>query len=235
MLTEQLGQLGGLGRRDADDVVADDSVDLFGPVAAGLGQAADDLWRRPQGVVGPAGVDAFGREGEMEVTPGGEAGLLEQRNEPFTRRAGIRRRLEHDELTPADHVREAAGGVEQGREIRLPVAGQRRRHADQDRVGPLEAGVPGRRLDQLAETGELVRVDILDVGVPGLDRVDLPRVDVDGDDFGAGPRERDREWQPDVAESDNAHPHRSPTSVVRDIVDSWRQRHNLSCETAFMG
>ena len=55
------------GVETADDVVADLAVQLDGAVAAGLGQPGDDLRRGAQRVVRAAGIDALGREREVEV------------------------------------------------------------------------------------------------------------------------------------------------------------------------
>ena len=56
-------------------------VDLGGALGAGRRQAADDLRRRADRVVGPARVDALGREREREVRAGAQAGLLQQRDQ----------------------------------------------------------------------------------------------------------------------------------------------------------
>ena len=61
---EQLRELGGLGRADRHDPLAHAAVDRDGALGARLGQAADDLRRRADRVVGAAGIDALGREGE---------------------------------------------------------------------------------------------------------------------------------------------------------------------------
>ncbi len=47
--------------------------------------------------------------------------------------------------------------------------------------------------------------DVLDVGLARRDRLDLARIDVDGDHVAALLRERDRERQADVAQADDAY------------------------------
>ena len=64
---EQLRHLRDLEGGHRDELVADERVELLGAGAAGRREAADDLRRRAQRVVGAARVDALGREGDVEV------------------------------------------------------------------------------------------------------------------------------------------------------------------------
>ncbi len=140
----------------------------------------------------------------MEVAPGGKAGLLEQRRDALARRAGVGRGLEHDELIGLQHLGEAARGVDQRAEIRLAVARERRGHADDHSVGLGQPRVARGRVDLLLQLAEQLGGDVLDVGVAGLDRLDLARVDVDGDHVAALSGEGNGERQADVAEPDDA-------------------------------
>ena len=138
---QQLRELGDLGRRDRDDLVADVRVDGGGALGAARGEAADDLRRGAHRVVGAAGVDALGREREREVLAGAQAGLLQQRHEMLARGAGERGRLEHHDLVARDHVCERPRGGQQRAEIGLAVARQRGRDADEDRLGLVQVAV----------------------------------------------------------------------------------------------
>ena len=51
-----------------------------------------------------ARVDALGAERQMEVAPGGEPRLFEQRRHPLARRARVCGRLEHDQLIGLQHL-----------------------------------------------------------------------------------------------------------------------------------
>ena len=97
-------------------------------------EAADHLGRRPHGEVGAAGVDPLGRHSQVEVPPGASPsrssigcstsawcpGRWSTRAPPAGRGAGRADRL---------------GGADDDRDVRLAVLGQRRGHADQDRLG----------------------------------------------------------------------------------------------------
>ena len=62
---EQLGQLGRLGGRDPDDLIAHAPVELVGPVEAGRGDPADHLRRVAQRVVGAAGSTRSGEKARL--------------------------------------------------------------------------------------------------------------------------------------------------------------------------
>ena len=204
---EQLRELGDLGGGDRHDVVADAPVELDGAVGARRREAADDLRRVAQRVVGAAGVDALGREGEVEVLAGAQAGLLEQRNEVFPRRAGEGRRLEHDELTLRDHAGQRARGVQQRAEVGLAVARQRGRDADEDRLRLVQLDEPRREHAAVQDRAEALLRDVLDVRPAVAQRGDLGLVDVDADHVDAGLGEADGQRQPDVAHPDDPDAH----------------------------
>ena len=75
-----------------------------------------------------------GENATWKSRPGREPGLFEQRHEPLPGRARVRRRLQHDQLPLAQHARQRGGGVDHRPQVGLAVLGQRRRHADHDRV-----------------------------------------------------------------------------------------------------
>ena len=127
----------------------------------------------------------------MEVAAGGQPRLLEQRRDTLARRSRVGGRLEHDKLVGLQHLGEAARRVDQRPKVGLAVTRQRRRHADDHGVGLRQPGVARGRVNPLGELREQLRRDVLDVGLAGLDRLDLARVDVDRDHVAALLRERD--------------------------------------------
>ena len=204
---EQLGQLRRLGRAHGHDLVADQAVEVDRALRAHLGQAAHDLRRGADGEVLAAGVDALGREGQREVAARGQARLLEHGQQPLARGARVRRGLEHDELPRPQHPREGLGGVDQRAEVGLAVDGQRRRDAQQHRVGVRQRPHPRGRFEQVADPLQLSARNVLDVGLSGLQHGHLAGVDVHGDDALTRVREGDREREADVAHADDAHSH----------------------------
>ena len=73
---QQFGQLGGLRGGDGDDPVADAGVELGRSGQAFRRDAADHLGRVAQLVVGPTGIDALGRKGDVEVVADPQFGFL---------------------------------------------------------------------------------------------------------------------------------------------------------------
>ncbi len=144
----------------------------------------------------------------MEVLAGLEArALLEQRLDDLARRAGIRGRLEHDELTGLQPLCDVPDRARDDREVRLALLRQRRRERDQDRVGVAELVVVRRRADPplLDERRERLGRDVLDVARALVDPVDDALLDVDQDDVVAGLCEDLRQRQADVARPDDCH------------------------------
>ena len=98
--------------------------------------------------VGVARVLALGREGEEEVRPALQAGAPRGSAAPPRRwcrdRSSIRARRAGPGAGAGDRLR----GVDDVGEVRLAVRGERRRHADQDRVGlaePAKSAVASKR------------------------------------------------------------------------------------------
>ncbi len=90
-------------------------------------------------------------------------------------------------------------------QVRIAVAGEGGRDADQDRVGGRELGDLGRRLEALVAHGaDRLVGDRLDVGAAAVKAFGLCRVDVEADDPLTGLDECARKRQPDIAESDDA-------------------------------
>src|SRR5215210_403798 len=97
------------------------AVELDRPFGAGRRDPADDLRRVLRCPILAAGIDALRREREMEVLADAQAVALEQRKETLTSRAGIRRRLEHDQLPLLQSAREILDGAEHDRKVWLAL------------------------------------------------------------------------------------------------------------------
>ena len=178
---EQLRQLRRLGAGDAHDLVADEPVELRGALGAGLGQAADHLRRVAQREVGAARIDALGREGEVEVAPGRQARLLQQR-QPAAR-AWCPDRWS----TRAPRAARRAAPPRARARLRPAARGRARGCAS---AASARRSAP-RRLAPAARSAwshEAIRRDLLQRlrrrrprcrSSPALDRLDLARVDVD--------------------------------------------------------
>ena len=183
-------------------------VELDGPAQALVGQPADDLGRVAQRVVGAARVDPLGREGEEEVAPGRQAGLLQQRGEALARGAGVGGRLEHHQLARLQHVGERRAGVDQRLQIRLAVGGQRRRHRHHDGVDLGQVGVARRRGEALRDRLQALVGDVLDVRGPLVERPDHAGVDVHAHHVVPRLREGDDQRQTHVPKPDYSDLHR---------------------------
>ena len=105
-----------------------------------------------------------GEKARWKSRPGGQARLLEDRLQALAGRAGVGGRLEHDELALAQDRGQRAPGVGDVAEVGLALVGERRRHADQDRVAVGElAGSVVTRMSGRRPRQALVG-DVLDLG-----------------------------------------------------------------------
>jgi hypothetical protein len=77
---------------------AHEPVERFGTLGARVGETPEHLRGVAQREVGAPGVDALGAEREVEVTPGGQTGLLQDRQDPLACGSGVGGRLEHHQL-----------------------------------------------------------------------------------------------------------------------------------------
>jgi hypothetical protein len=192
------------------------------------GQAADDLRRVRQGELLVARVDALGREGQVEVDTGLQSSLLEDREQALTSRPRVGRGLEDDELAGLEDVGHGLRGGEQRAEVRLAVGRQGSRDGDDDRVRKRQARGARGGLQLRANGGELLRRDVLDVGLAAADRGHLGHARVNADHTLAGLGERDGQRKADVAESNDADGHASSLTVAHAISSlrawSWPRR-----------
>jgi hypothetical protein len=146
----------------------------------------------------------------VEVRAGREPRLLEQGDQALARGAGVGRRLEDHELAGLEDTGQRAGGVHERAEVGLAVAGQRCGDRDQDRLRAGQVGIASRGLDALRRGGDARVGDILDVGAPRAQRLDLARLEVDAHHLDALLGEGDGEREADVAEADDADGHGRP-------------------------
>ena len=86
------------------------------------------------------------------------------------------------------------------------MAGERRRHADQDGVGllePAKSAVASKRLSSIAER-DGVRGDVPDEAFAAVDLLDARLVDVEAEHRESGASRDQRERNADIAEADDA-------------------------------
>ena len=136
---------------------------------------------------------------------------LEQRLHLLAGRPRVGGGLQHDQLAALGDLGQRPAGAQQRAEVGLAVGGQRRRHADEHRVGAGQRRVVGLGVDLVQHRRQPLGGDVLDVGLPGADGRDLGVVDVDGDDVLARLGEGHRQRQPHVAQSDDSDRHRALT------------------------
>ena len=124
---------------------------------------------RPRGV---AGIDALGRVAEEEVGARREAGRLEDRAQELLGRPGIRGRLQHDERSRFEALRQVATGRLDEREVGSAVA-ERRRHGDHGDLERTEVERIARGVVAAVERQlELLVGDVLDVRPSAPQRLD---------------------------------------------------------------
>ena len=120
----------------------------------------------------------------------------------------------------ADDAAERARGAQQRAELGLAVGGQRRRDADQHRLGVVqvdEARAEAAALER-APAGARRRRPRCASG-PRRSSRDLLRVDVDADDVDARLGELHRQRQPDVSQANDPDAHLAPSWWRHDRAD----------------
>ena len=152
------------------------------------------------------GIDALGREREVEVAPGGEPGLLQQRRDPLARGARVGRRLEHDQLARLQHARRArAARPSAGRGPARGCASAASARRSAPRRALASARVARRRVRSRARPRELLRRRRPRCRTRPAPIASILRASTSTrDDVAALLGERHRERQPDVAEADDA-------------------------------
>ena len=97
----------------------------------------------------------------MEINPGSQPTFLEQRQQ-LACRPRVGGRLEHDEHPCTHDARQLARTRDERSKVGLAIVGQRRRHADQDRVAFAQNRVITRDGEAACRL-ELRVVNVLDV------------------------------------------------------------------------
>jgi hypothetical protein len=134
------------------------------------------------------------------------AGGIKNWTHLIARGAWVGGALQHNQLSLAEHLGNKLGGVKNERKVWLFVVTQWCGHANQDCVGLLQihwirgSQEPRAGLDVIEE----VLPKVVDIRLARLDAVDLALVDVETNHLEARLQAGVREWQPHVAEADDA-------------------------------
>ena len=122
--------------------------------------------------------------------------------------------------------RQRLGGVQHKAEIGLALAGQRRRHAQQDRIGLAEPGhLAGRGESfRLPQCGNALAADVTDVGLPGIEPRHLDRIEIEAEHPEATLGDRSRQRQSDVTQADDA-------DFCRTVAETSGQRVDIGRRT----
>ena len=206
---QQLRQLRRLRGREDDDLVADQRVQLAGPLGAGRSQATEQLRRGANRVVAAARVDPLRRVGEVEILAGREAGAsLEDRQELLAGRPRVGGRLQHHQLPAAQHRREPLSRRFEVRQVRLARTRERGGNAEHDRVAWPQVGVVDAGAQAIEHRRQRRVGDVLDVAPPRVQRHRLGRGGVDADHLLPRLGEGHGERQADIAEANDPDLHR---------------------------
>jgi len=200
-----LDDLRGLGRgngfRDEDARGDHGAVDVANERGGFRRVAGDDLADLVDGVLLVAGVDALGRIAGKEVLLPDEAtGPRDEWEAVFLGATRINRRLIDDGRAGLDMAADHLRGLHERREIGVVVGVDGRRHRDDDEAALAEHGGIGGVAEFRGR--ELFARELLGAVDAGLQFVDSARADVEPDDLETG-REKIRQRQPDVAETDD--------------------------------
>src|SRR6185503_2443864 len=213
-----LGHLGGLRRAHRHDLVDRLAVERDADREAGGRGAAADFGDGARGEVRVARVLALGRETEKDVLAHREAAALDARLHFFFRGAGIGGALERDQLSGAQVRHDRFDRADDEAEIGLARRAERRRHADDERVGLGQARYVVRRLEPAAaRRGDRVVRNMQEIALAGVQRHRLGLVDVEADDGEARLREAQRERQPDVAQTDHPYARGARAATLEEL------------------
>src|ERR1051325_2399845 len=107
------------------------------------------------------------------------------------------------------------------RQIGLALPGQRRRHAEDDRIDlgePAEIVGCGKAL-LTPQPGDALGLDMTDIGATGIQDIDLVAVDIETERREPSRARAPQERQPDIAETDNPDPGLAPTKALDQGFD----------------
>ena len=137
----------------------------------------------------------------------------------FVSGAGIRGRLQDHQLALPQSLRDLRAGVVDVGHVRLAVAAERRRDADQDRVAVAKAIEVRRCRESPARHRALhpVRADVLDVGPALVQGLDLLRIDIEARYREPGLLKDDRQRQAHVPLADDRDPRFPPLDPLEPV------------------
>ena len=150
------------GRGQLVDGRVDPPKQRRGPRRGGRGEAADQAWDRAAGARRVARVDTLRGKGKIEVPTSDQARPLQLSPERTGGRTRIRGRLEDNQLSGTELAPNPLGRSEDGAEVGVLRARDRRRHADEDHVTGGQVGVVAA-LDPQALAEARAQARIVDV------------------------------------------------------------------------
>src|SRR5690606_19966582 len=179
---QELRHLGGTGGAHRNDLVHRLAVQRHADPQAGGRRAAADLGNVARRELRVAGILPFRRKAQKDVPAHLEAALLDAWLELFLGRAGVGRAFQRDELSGSQMRQERLEAAGDETEIGFPRRGERRRYADDQRVGFGYATYVRRGLKAPAAGGGDGGIgNMQEVAFPGSDRRRLGGVDVEAD------------------------------------------------------
>ncbi len=206
-ILEQLGHLRGACRRHR----VDRRLELFEqPLRqrrAHRGDAAHHSRNRARRVAPVTRVDPLGRERQKEILADAEPGLCQRRERDLLGGSRVRGALQHDELSRVQAAGDCSqGGGDKG-QIRLMRYGDRRLHANDGDIRRGERSELACAREAAAQDQRPQRAvrHILHVRDSARETRGARPVGLEAHDREAGLGEPDRQRQPDVPESDDAH------------------------------
>jgi hypothetical protein len=171
-----LQQLGHLRLRqpvDGDHALHHPAVETDGAVPAVGGEPADHLGCVAEAVRRVARVDPLRRVGQVEILPGDQSRLLENRSQDLLGGSRPGGGLEHHQGAGAQVAGDRAAGSGHRAQVGPVVVVQRRGHADDGHRAAAEHRLVRGGGEPLAEHGRDVLIgEIVDVGSTGVELID---------------------------------------------------------------
>src|SRR5688500_15388087 len=113
--------------------------------------------------------------------------------------------FQHNELSPAQLLRDRSRGPFDVAQIRIAALVERRRHADDDAVSLGESPHVGGGLERVFgnELRDRRRIDVLDVTLAGFELVDLALVNIESQTAETRGRKRSNQRETDIAKAND--------------------------------
>src|SRR5262249_25378500 len=155
-----------------------------------------------------ARVLSLGAEGYEELGTGFETLARERRQDDLASRARIGGTLEHHELPWPQTLRDRPGRIHDVGEVGLARVGQRRRNADDNRVGLIEPPEVRRCLEPvLSHLADRDLRDVPDIAFPALQAGYFHRIDIESQYRDPSIAKRSRQRQSHVAQTNDPDTH----------------------------